>query len=65
MNVINYARYECEKASIKFDCPLIRINPEKPEIRRAAEGVEHVSITDSAEVALKKIDELILQMREK
>lgn len=61
--IFNISRHECERASIRFDCPLIRINPEKPDIRKAAEGVDHISITDSGEVALKKIDEIIIELK--
>lgn len=58
-------RHQCERISVKFDCPLIRINPESPDIKKAANDVQHISITDSGEVALKKIDDLIIEMRKK
>jgi NAD-dependent SIR2 family protein deacetylase len=51
-------RNESEKISREFSCPLIRINPEHPEINNAAPNVEHITIAD-AKNALQKIQEAI------
>jgi len=53
------ARLESEKISNEFSCPLIRINPEYPEIKNAASGIEHISIAEGAEEALRQINESI------
>lgn len=53
------ARRESEKISKEFSCPLIRINPEHPEVSNAADRVEHISISEGAEEALKQINKEI------
>lgn len=50
-------RCESEMMSRKFGCSLIRINPEHPEISRAAVGKKHVSIKAGAEASLVRIDQ--------
>lgn len=56
------ARKESEAISREFSCPLIRINPEYPEIKNAASTVEHISITEGAGEALEKINEAMQQI---
>jgi NAD-dependent SIR2 family protein deacetylase len=53
-------RYHSEEITRAFKCPLIRINPENPEIERAAKNVEHVSLPGGAEL----LEHLDLKMKE-
>jgi len=58
-------RGESEYFSRHLSCPLIRINPEFPEIKNASPDCIHVSITDGAEVALKKLDDILAKKKKK
>lgn len=50
-------RHHSEHYSRLWDCPLIRINPEHPQIDRASSLQKHVSITAGAEDALVRINQ--------
>lgn len=60
-------REECEEAAMKLRCPLIRINPEKPNTPSlsGAQRFPHVSIAESGEAALLKIDEAMAALLKK
>ena len=56
---ISTVRYESERISEEYDAPLIRINPEYPEVGRLTSP--HVSINEGGLEAILALNKIIQQ----